>query len=241
MSEPIVHILPDAHALVEHTAQWLAKRMAASTGRFTMALSGGSTPGPLYRRLADPDLATSIPWDRVHLFWGDERFVPHDDPASNYRLVREALIDHVPIPPANVHPVPNDATPEAAAQSYARTLQEYYGDTTLRPGSPLFDVNLLGIGDDGHTASLFPGAPQLEEMQRWAVAVVGQKPEPRISLTYPVLASARTVAFLVSGAGKRAAVTRALRHDAALPSGRVRSDGELLWLLDRAAAPESVQ
>jgi len=241
MPKPIVHILPDAHALVEHAAKWLADRMAASTGRFAMALSGGSTPGPLYRRLAEPDLATTIPWDRIHLFWGDERFVPHDDPASNYRLVREALIDHVPIPPGNVHPVPTDATPEAAAQSYARTLQEYYGGTALRPEAPLFDVNLLGIGDDGHTASLFPGAPQLDERQRWAVAVEGQKPEPRISLTYPVLASARTVAFLVSGAGKRAAVTRALRHDPTLPSGRVRSDGDLLWWLDRDAAPESLQ
>ncbi|ANN68422.1 6-phosphogluconolactonase [Bordetella bronchialis] len=229
-------IFPDTDSLVEHLADWLISRIAACEGRFALALSGGSTPRPLYALLAEPQRAGRIDWSRVHLFWGDERFVPHDDPQSNYRMVKQAMIDHIPIPPANVHPVPVDGTPESAAARYAGILRDYYGADRLEPGRPLFDVNLLGIGDDGHTASLFPGAPQLSETQAWTVAVTGIKPEPRISLTYPTLDSAAAVVFLAAGAAKRPAVSRARAHDPDVPSGRVRPQGELLWYLDRDAA-----
>jgi len=223
-------------SLVQHLADWLTARIAACEGPFALALSGGSTPRPLYELLAEPERASRIDWSRVHLFWGDERFVPYDDPQSNYRMARQAMIDHVPIPAANVHPVPTDGTPESAAARYADTLREYYGAARLEPGRPLFDVNLLGIGDDGHTASLFPGAPQVDETQAWTVAVVGVKPEPRISLTLPALDSAAAVVFLAAGDNKRTAISRARAHDPDVPSGRVRPQGELLWYLDRDAA-----
>jgi 6-phosphogluconolactonase len=229
-------IFENTASLVEHLADWLVARIAACEGRFALALSGGSTPKPLYALLARPERAQRIDWSRVHLFWGDERFVPYDDPQSNYRMVREAMIDHVPVPPANVHPVPCDGTPESAASRYQKMLQDYYGAARLDPSRPLFDVNLLGIGDDGHTASLFPGAPQVEEAEAWAVPVVGVKPEPRVSLTLPVLGSTAAVVFLAAGDKKRTAVGRARAHDAGVPSGRVRSQGELLWYLDQDAA-----
>ncbi|OZI20194.1 6-phosphogluconolactonase [Bordetella genomosp. 9] len=231
-------IFENTASLVAHLADWLTARIAACEGRFALALSGGSTPKPLYELLAQPERASRIDWSRVHLFWGDERFVPYDDPQSNYRMTRLAMIDHVPIPPDNVHPVPADGTPESAAARYADTLREYYGSAKLEAGRPLFDVNLLGIGDDGHTASLFPGAPQVEDTRDWTVAVVGVKPEPRISLTLPALDSAAAVVFLAAGDKKRTAVSRARAHDPGVPSGRVRPQGELLWYLDRDAAGE---
>ncbi|ARP83376.1 6-phosphogluconolactonase [Bordetella genomosp. 8] len=231
-------IFENTASLVTHLADWLTARIAACDGRFALALSGGSTPKPLYELLAQPERASRIDWSRVHLFWGDERFVPYDDPQSNYRMARLAMIDHVPIPPGNVHPVPADGTPESAAAAYAETLREYYGSARLEAGRPLFDVNLLGIGDDGHTASLFPGAPQVEDTRDWTVAVVGVKPEPRISLTLPALDSAAAVVFLAAGDKKRTAVSRARAHDPGVPSGRVRPQGELLWYLDRDAAGE---
>jgi 6-phosphogluconolactonase len=236
MTEEHARIFEDDATLVARLADWLVDRIAASQGRFALALSGGSTPKPLYALLAEPARASHIDWARVHLFWGDERFVPADDPQSNYGMTRLALIDHVPIPPANVHPVPSDGTPESAAQRYARELQDYYGAPRLDPARPLFDVNLLGIGDDGHTASLFPGAPQVEETEAWAVAVVGVKAEPRVSLTLPVLDSAAAVVFLAAGDKKHPAVARARAHDTSVPAGRVRGQGELLWYLDRDAA-----
>jgi 6-phosphogluconolactonase len=233
-------IFENQDSLVAHLADWLVARIAACEGRFALALSGGSTPKPLYALLAEPERAQRIDWSRVHVFWGDERFVPYDDPQSNYRMTRLAMLDHVPIPPANVHPVPADGTPESAASRYEQTLREYYGAGRLDPARPLFDVNLLGIGDDGHTASLFPGAPQVDQTDAWAVPVVGVKPEPRISLTLPVLDSAAAVVFLAAGDKKRPAVARARAHDPALPSGRVRPRGELLWYLDRNAAGGAV-
>ncbi|WP_454692222.1 6-phosphogluconolactonase [Achromobacter aloeverae] len=232
-----LHVYATPAELIEGAAKWLVEHIEASEDRYALALSGGSTPKPLYERLARPDLARRIDWKRVHLFWGDERFVPHDHPDSNYRMAKLALIDHVPIPPANVHAVPTDGTPESAAQRYARTLRDFYGADRLDPNRPLFDLNLLGIGDDGHTASLFPGAPQLLEEKEWVAAVVGQKPEPRITLTYPVLDSADTVAFLAQGAAKREPVARARRHDPNTPAGLVAPRGDLLWFLDKAAAP----
>ncbi|AOB33881.1 hypothetical protein AKI39_20080 [Bordetella sp. H567] len=236
MKKEQVCIFENTDSLVVHLADWLTARIAACEGRFALALSGGSTPQPLYALLADPERARRIDWSRVHLFWGDERFVPYDDPRSNYLMARQAMIDHVPIPPANVHPVPTDGTPESAAARYADLLREYYGSARLEEGRPLFDVNLLGIGDDGHTASLFPGTPHVEETRDWTVAVAGIKPEARISLTLPALDSAAVVVFLAAGDKKRSAVSRARAHDPDVPSGRVRPQGQLLWYLDRDAA-----
>lgn len=239
MDNARVALCDDQPSLSVHVADWLTGRIQASSGPFALALSGGSTPRPMYELLAEPERSARIDWRRVHLFWGDERFVPYDDPASNYRMVRQALIDRVPIPAGNIHPIPTGGSPEDAARRYARELQAFYGADRIDPARPLFSVNLLGIGDDGHTASLFPGAPQVEEREAWAVAVVGQKPEPRISLTLPILESAAVVAFMASGEGKRTAVARALAQDAGVPSGRVRAQGELVWFLDQAAGAGS--
>lgn len=237
MASPTTRIFDNRQQMVEACAAWLVNRIAQTQGRFAIALSGGSTPKPLYALLATPDISRRIPWDRVHVFWGDERCVPADHPDNNARMAREALLSHVPIPPANIHAIPTEGEPEAAAAAYQRTLQDFYGASTLDPSRPLFDVNLLGMGDDGHTASLFPGAPQLDEASAWVVAVRNQKPETRITLTYPALASARTVLFMVEGAVKEPALTRVFAGDRALPAARVHADGEVIWYLDRSAAP----
>jgi 6-phosphogluconolactonase len=231
-------IFESAEALAQTVAEWLCGLAQASGGRFSVCLSGGSTPRRMYERLATPAIASRFPWSRVHWFWGDERFVPHDDPASNYRMAREALLSRVPIPGDNIHPTPTEGvSPEQAADAYEATLQRYYGADILAPDRPLFDVTLLGIGDNGHTASLFPGQPALRERRRWVVATIGVNSEPRITLTYPALDSSRDVAFLATGAGKRDMVTRACSGDREIPAGMVRPTGRLHWFLDRAASP----
>jgi 6-phosphogluconolactonase len=237
-SAPTVEILDDLVAVARRGAAWLLSAIAANPGRIAIALSGGSTPKLLYQSLAAPPLRDAMPWSRIHWFWGDERFVPPDDPASNFRMVREAMLAAVPVPPENVHPIPTvGMTPEAAAAAYERELQSFYGAASLDPARPLFDAVLLGLGADGHTASLFPGTAALDERRRWA-AVGGAPPEPRITLTFPVLESSRAVTFLVSGVEKKAALTRVLKGDPALPAARVRPVGTLTFLIDRAAAPE---
>jgi 6-phosphogluconolactonase len=229
-------IFEDAEALARNTAEWLCARSLASDGKFAVCCSGGSTPKRLYEILAEPALAARFPWARAHWFWGDERFVPHDHPDSNYRMVHNALLAHVPAPRGNIHPIPTEnLSPEQAATAYEQTLKAFYGADALSPARPLFDVNLLGIGEDGHTASLFPGHPALEEQRRWAVAVIGAKSEARITLTYPALDSSRDAAFLATGAGKREVVARARSGDPALPAGRIRPVGRLHWFTDRAA------
>jgi 6-phosphogluconolactonase len=228
----------DAEALARNVAEWLCARALASHGKFAVCCSGGSTPKRLYEMLAEPAPAARFPWQRVHWFWGDERFVPHDHPDSNYRMVRDALFAHVAVPDGNIHPIPTEnLSPEQAAAAYEETLKTYYGADTLVPTRPLFDVMLLGIGEDGHTASLFPGHPALEEQHRWVVAVIGAKSEARITLTYPALDSSRDAVFLVTGAGKRDVVARARSGDRALPAGRIRPVGRLHWFADRAAVP----
>lgn len=232
----ITKVSTDAAALARDTADWIVERALASTGRFTLNLSGGSTPKVLYALLAEPPLRDRMPWDRVHLFWGDERFVPPEHPDSNFRMANEAMIAHVPIPPNNVHPFPTDSTPEDCAARYQKSLQSYYGNTKLDPARPLFDITLLGLGEDGHTASLFPGTSVLGERTAWVAAVIGAKPEPRLTLTYPVLDSSREAAFLLAGAGKHAMLTRLLASDRALPAAGVEPVGQLLILMDRAAS-----
>jgi 6-phosphogluconolactonase len=230
-------VFDDAETLARNTAQWLGEKARAATGRFAVCCSGGSTPKRLYQRLAEPGVVARFPWDRVHWFWGDERFVPHDHPDSNYGMTRAALLSRVPVPPDNIHAVPTEGlAPEQAAGAYERTLRDFYGAARLDAAQPLFDVVLLGIGDDGHTASLFPGQPALDEAQRWVVAVLGARAEARITLTFPALDSARDAIFLAVGANKRDVVQRARAGDRALPSARIKPLGTLRWLVDRAAA-----
>jgi 6-phosphogluconolactonase len=233
-----VEVLADAEALARRAADWLLATALAKQDAFTIALSGGSTPRRLYELLAAPPYYDAFPWRRTHWFWGDERFVPHDNAESNFRMARETLLSRMDIPAANVHPVPTEGlTPEEAAVEYEFTLQSFYGATALTPKRPLFDVVLLGLGPEGHTASLFPGTAVLEERRRWVAPVVGAKPEPRISLTYPALNSSRQVTFLAAGESKREVLDRLFRGDTSLPAARLRPRGELRFFLDRAATP----
>ncbi|MCO6417395.1 6-phosphogluconolactonase [Siccirubricoccus sp. KC 17139] len=228
-----IEVLAAPDALAERVAAWLIEQASAKQGSFSLALSGGSTPERLYRRLAAAPWRDRMPWERVHLFWGDERCVPPDHPDSNQRMAREAMIAQVPIPPGNVHPVPVDGgSPEMAARLYEAELRAFAAE---RPGEPLFDVQLLGLGPDGHTASLFPGTAALAERSAWVVAVVGARPEPRITLTYPALEDSGAVAFLVSGAEKRAILRQLLEGDATLPAARVRPKGAVTVFADQAA------
>ena len=231
----IVDIQADGAAVAQRAAEWLLETALATQGRFAWCLSGGSTPKTTYGLLATAPFRDRFPWDRTHIFFGDERFVPHDHPDSNYRMAREAMIAHVPLPDAQVHPWQTDGDPDHAALHYADTLKRFYGADTLDPAKPLFDVNFLGLGEDGHTASLFPGVAALQERTAWTAAVIGAKPEPRLTLTYPVLESSRVVAFLAAGDGKRAILDRALAGDPALPAARVHPAGELRWFTDKAA------
>jgi len=227
-----------AEALAQSVAEWLCGLAQASDRNFAVCLSGGSTPRRLYERLATSAIASRFPWSRAHWFWGDERFVPHDHPDSNYRMARDALLLRVPVPDDNIHPIPTEGlSPQQAAAAYETTLKRFYGAEMLAADRPLFDVTLLGIGENGHTASLFPGQPALREARRWAVAAVAAKAEPRITLTYPVLDSSRDVAFLATGEGKRDVVARARAGDPTIPAAMVRPVGRLHWFMDRAASP----
>src|SRR5580704_17512209 len=232
-------VFESAEALAQGGAEWLCALAQASSRDFAVCLSGGSTQKRLYVTLATPAIASLFPWPRVHWFWGDERFVPHDDPESNYRMVHEALLSRVPIPAENIHPVSTEGlSPEQAAADYEATLKRYYGADRLAPNRPLFDVNLLGVGEDGHTASLFPGQPALQETQRWVVAVIGAKSNARITLTYTALDSSRDLVFLVTGNAKRDIIARVRAGDRSLPAALVRPLGGLHWFGDRAALPE---
>lgn len=227
----------DPEALARFVAGWLAEQAARATGpQFNVALSGGSTPKRLYEILA-AEYAHSFPWPRTHLFFGDERFVPPDDDSSNQRMVRQALIDHIELPAANFHPMPTDGDPADAAGRYQTELQNHYRGTALDPSRPLFDVVLLGLGENGHTASLFPGTKVLENVLDWvAPCVPHDAPHARLTLTYPAIASSREVAFLIAGAGKRDAIARVRANDRSQPASRITSIGRITWFLDRAAA-----
>jgi 6-phosphogluconolactonase len=233
-----IEILPDPLALAHHVAEWMTEAATAGQGSFRVSLSGGSTPKTLYELLASDVFRDRFPWQRVSWYWGDERFVPYDHPESNFRMTREAMLAKAPVPRENIHPIPTDGTPEDAAHRYERTLQQTYGAATLDPRRPLFDVTLLGLGLDGHTASLLPGEPALDERKRWVAVVSHGRPEVRITMTYPVLESGRRVAFLVAGEEK-AAIFNAIRQGGSrVPAARIRPVGELLWFVDQAAAGE---
>ena len=234
-------VLPDlvslSRAVLEETFP-IIQEAVTKRGRFAIALSGGHTPGKMYSLWAQSEqYRNKTPWDRVHLFWSDERFVPADDPRSNYRMARETLISQVPIPAENVHPMPtNLSSPEECARAYETELLKFFGSEP-----PAFDVQLLGIGDEGHTASLFPGSPALGEKVRWVAAVrVAAAPPQRITLTPVVLNQGRNTFFLVAGEGKRA-ILSAIRDELAskpsqYPAARIHPAREPVWFLDQAAA-----
>jgi 6-phosphogluconolactonase len=232
-----IEVARDLEDLAHRAARWIADIAAAGRDRFAICLSGGSTPRRLYQLLGEPPFRAAMPWDRIHWFWGDERFVAPDHPDSNYRMAREALLSHAPIPAANIHRIETGGKPEEAARAYEQTLKSYYGAATLDPARPVFDIALLGLGPDGHTASLFPGTTVLEERRRWVAEVVGAKPEVRITLTYPVLETSRHTAFLVAGADKREALARVMAGDRELPAARLSPVGELVWFVDEEAYP----
>lgn len=230
----------DADALARTAAERLIARFDANAGRIAVCLTGGSSPQPLYRLLASEDYRARIPWPRVHWFIGDERFVPPGDPRNNMATAR-ALFLNACAPAANIHPIPVEAgSSDAAARRYEITLQSFYGGGRLNPARPLFDLVLMGVGPDGHTASLFPGAAALEERTRWVVSVARANVPPlvpRVTLTLPALASCSEMLFLVNGDDKRDILARVLADDT-LPAARARSLGETVWLVDAAALPE---
>ncbi len=231
MTAPVISVVvPGPAELAEAAASWTAERItAAVAGRRAcyLALAGGETPRGCYKRLAGPPYRDSLPWASVFVYWSDERQVPLDDPASNYAMAKAALLDHVPIPPEQVFPLVGDPTPAL------RAVPPDVG------GRPRFDVIHLGLGEDGHTASLFPGSPALQEAQA-LVAAVHDAPKPppdRLTLTLPVINAARAVLFMVQGASKREALARVRRRDPAVPASHVQPvDGELRFIVDRAAA-----
>ena len=168
-------LLETAEAVAEHAAKWLWALACSRQGEIAICLSGGSTPQRLYLQLASAPFASRMPWNRIHWFWGDERFVPHDDPASNYRMAYDALFSRVSVSQDRIHPIPTEGlSPERAAVTYQSLLQSYYGANRLDVGRPVFDITFLGVGEDGHTASLFPDSATLQEDRQWVCAVVGE-------------------------------------------------------------------
>jgi 6-phosphogluconolactonase len=234
----IVEVLPDKASLLKRSLEVVLSKMQAAIqehGQCAIALAGGGTPKPLYEALSTQDL----PWEKVHVFWGDERYVPADHPDSNQGMARSAWLDKVDIPAANIHPMPTDgATPAADAEKHEAQLREFFG--TAVGEFPHFDVILLGIGDDAHTASLFPHTDALQVKDR--LVTVGNKDgQPRITFTAPLINHAHCVIFLVAGASKRPALAQIFAPDAdalTYPARLIQPQGELWWLLDESAGQE---
>lgn len=234
---PQFRIFETAEDLAQHAADWVVERARDCGERFALCLSGGTTPKRLYELLAAPPRRARFPWHCTHWFWGDERVVPHDDPRSNFHMAWTALLRDAPVAPARIHAIPTEPMPAAmCAAEYEAMLMRFYGEATLDAGRPLFDLTLLGLGEDGHLASLFPGSAALTETRRWAVPVVGERKPDRITLTYPSLANSAATLFLVAGANKRSALRRVRAGDQALPAARLRPAGALYWFADRPAA-----
>lgn len=235
-----IQVYPDSARLAQAAAESVisaGEAAIAARRRFSIALAGGSTPAPLYRLLATEQYAAQLDWRAVHVFWGDERCVPPQHSSSNYHMVREALLDRVPIPPDNIHRMRGEDDPVQAALAYEDALRAHFG------GSPRFDLVLLGMGADGHTASLFPGAPALAERTRLAVAVyAANRSSWRVTLTYPALNAAAHVMFLVTSSEKAdtlRAVLEGPHRPVDLPAQGVRPHaGRVLWLADADAAAQ---
>ena len=233
-----IEILSDKAALIERSLNLVVSKIEeaiAETDRCTIALSGGSTPKALYRRLAEQNL----PWEKIHVFWGDERYVSADHPDSNQRMAREAWLDRVNIPEMNIHPMPTSGgDPAQDAEKHDHQIQEFFGGSAAEV--PDFDIILLGMGDDAHTASLFPHTEALQVRDR-LVTVGNKDAQPRITFTVPLINQARSVIFIVAGANKKDALAQVLAPQAdsnTYPSRLIQPQtGELWWLLDRAANP----
>ncbi len=233
-----MRVLPDAASASRAVAEGLAERARTAVearGRFAVALAGGTGPEGAYRLLGDEPLRSAIPWEGVHLFWGDERCVPPAHPRSNFRMALHAFVSRVPIPPENVHRMPGEARPADGARRYAEDLEELYG-----PGVPRFDLIHLGLGPDAHTASLFPFSPALHERETTVAAALHPTEEWRLTLTVPVLNAAQEVEFLAPGAGKADVVRRVIEgplDPLRLPAQLVRpTSGPPTWVLDADAA-----
>lgn len=231
-----LRVFQDTAALARAAAVLFCEQSAGARDRFVAGLSGGSTPRPVYEHLASPEFHALVPWHKLHLVLGDERFVPPDDKDSNLHMIRQAFPD---LHGAEIYAVPFEGmTPNSAAEAYETELKHLYGGGEITTGRPFFDLCFLGMGDDGHTASLLPGQPELlDERERWVLPVTKGRPETRITLTYPVLESSRMTVFLVAGAGKRAMLDGILSGritDA--PAARLVPHGRLVWLADAAAA-----
>src|SRR6185312_14728730 len=234
-----VRVFADLDELSLRAAEAAVRTVNASAQRndgFSIALSGGNTPRTLYRLLSTR-FRDQIPWEKMHIFWGDERYVPLADSQSNYRMARETLLDAVPCPVGNVHPMPTELPdPDLAAREYEKTLRNYFSEDW-----PRFDLVLLGLGEEGHTASLFPGSPALNETTRWVVPVEAPADPPlRLTLTLPALTAAANIYFLVTGSNKAQALHHVLTGSPDPKnypaSGIRRAKGTVIWWLDRAAA-----
>ena len=244
---PLIHILGEAEALAARVAGRfieLACEAIEERRRFSVALAGGSTPRRVYQLLAEQELSTRLDWRQVHIFFGDERCVPPDDVRSNYRMASEAFLSRVPMPAGNVRRMRGEGDPDESARLYEETLRRFFSDAAW----PRFDLVLLGMGEDGHTASLFPHTPALAERRAWVVANAGESLETaRLTLTLPAINHAAHLLFIVSGAAKSMRLKEVLDHakeDASggsgrtpLPAALVRPvSGTLEWFVDRGAA-----
>jgi 6-phosphogluconolactonase len=253
----IVRKFEDTEALVEDAASFISRQAVESIearGHFTFVLSGGNTPKSLYSRLSKPPYSNTIEWDRVFIFWGDERFVSKNDASSNYRMAEEVLLSNIPIPKQNILPVPDPGEADSvqnAASLYETRLRNFFTSKNLLKNMskekhgktsgafPSFDVTLLGVGDDGHTVSLYPGSSALEEKKRWVMSVLAPDYAPikqRITLTLPALNNSKTVLFLVSGARKKKILnalfdTRSEKKTL-YPAGMINPSGDLYWYTD---------
>lgn len=238
-TRPSIYVYPDLEAMSRAAARALVDRVRSaveSDGRCALALSGGNTPRALYRLLAE-EYVDRVPWNQVDLFWGDERYVPADDPRSNYRMVKDVLLDRLPIPTKNVYPMPTShADPEDAARAYEALLAQRFAGRW-----PRFDLILLGLAGDGHIASLFPASPALQARDRRVIAVrASVDPAQRLTLTLPVINHAASVFFLVAGKGKAGAVHRVLVgpcDPVTCPALGVQpTAGDIVWWIDEGAA-----
>lgn len=236
MIAPEVFTFSNTSSLARAAAETIVETLRAAIskrGRAVLMLTGGGTPRTLYQLLA-ADYGHALDWTAVDIFFSDERHVPHDDADSNFRMARETLLDGLSISPEHVFPFPTAGTPTADARAYEQTLRAYFGD------APGFDLALLGMGEDGHVASLFPAGPELDETERWAIATeapAGNPARDRLSLTFPLLNAAHTVLFLVAGEKKRDALAAVLQDpDRSPPAERVTARERMLWYTDTAAA-----
>ena len=236
--EKFLEILPNKSSLVQRALSLTLEKLKAAIderGQCTLVLSGGSTPKPLYEAMAKQ----AFPWEKLHVFWGDERYVPRDHPDSNQRMARDAWLNQVPIPPANIHPMSTEGdSPMLDAAAYEQDITHFF-DTP--PGElPCFDLILLGMGDDGHTASLFPKTAALTVRDR--LVTVGEKDrQPRLTLTVPLLNQARCILFLVAGKNKCPALAQVFASEAdnnLYPSRLIQPKGEIWWILDSAAGSQ---